>query len=224
MTTLLLVRHATTSATGSRLGGRTAARLDDRGRAQAEAAAERLADVPLKAVYSSPLPRTAETAEIVAARHRLDVVSDDGLLEIEYGDWTDRPLKPLYRTKLWPVIQQRPSLVRFPGGETIRGAQQRAVEAVEAVVARHPRHPVAAVTHADVIKLVVAFYLGLPLDLYQRIEVAPASLSILELAPGGRPTLVRLGDDGHLSADRFRRPAPRRTRRAAAPTQESTRG
>ncbi len=208
MTTLVLVRHATTAATGRRLGGRTQAPLDDNGRAQARAAAERLADLPLKAVYASPLARTAETAEIVAAPHRLAVRHDDGLLEVEYGTWTDRPLKPLTRTKRWPVIQARPSLVTFPDGESIRAAQLRAVDALEAIVGRHPREAVAAVSHADVIKAVVAFYLGQPLDLFQRLVVNPASVTVLGLpAGGGQPALLRFNDDGPIN---IQRPPPRR--------------
>jgi probable phosphomutase (TIGR03848 family) len=204
MTTLLLIRHATTASTGQRLAGRTGTQLDDRGRDQAKAAAERLADVPLRAVYSSPLPRTMETAQIVAEPHRLEVQPVDGLLEVEYGRWTDRPMKPLYRNKLWPVVQQRPSLVRFPDGESIRAAQLRAVDALELIVAKHPRTAVAAVTHADIIKAVVAFYLGQPLDLFQRLVVTPASATVLSLGPGSQPALLRFNDDGPLTRDRFR--------------------
>lgn len=210
MTTLLLVRHATTAATGRRLGGRTETSLDDGGRAQAEAVADRLAEVPLKAIYASPLARTSETAAIVASRHRLSVVPVDGLLEVEYGQWTDRPMKPLYKTKLWPVIQMRPSLVRFPGGETIRQAQMRAIDAIEELVARHPRDVIAAVTHADVIKVVVAFYLGQPLDLFQRLVVSPASVTALGLGVGAQPVLTRFNDDGPLTRDRFAKPPVRR--------------
>lgn len=206
MTTLLLVRHATTAATGKRLGGRTQASLDDGGRAQAEAAAERLADLPLKAVYASPLARTHETAEVIAARLGLAVRTHEGLLEVEYGRWTDRPLGQLARTKRWPVIQARPSLVGFPDGETIRGAQLRAVDAVEELVRGHRRDLIAAVSHADVIKAVVAFYLGQPLDLFQRLHVAPASVTVLRLEPEGQPQLLRFNDDGPLTAERFRRP------------------
>ena len=199
MTTLVLVRHATTASTGKRLGGRTAAPLDDAGREQAKGAAERLANVALKAVYASPLPRTYETAEIVAAPHRLDVRSDEGLLEVEYGEWTDRPLKPLTRTKKWPVIQARPSLVTFPGGESIRDMQMRAVAAVERIVAAHRSGAVAAVSHADVIKALVSFYVGQPLDLFQRLHVSPASITVLQLsADGGQPVLVRFNDDGPM--------------------------
>lgn len=214
MTTLMLVRHATTAATGRRLGGRTDAALDERGRDQAQAVAERLAQVPLAAVYASPLRRTRETAELVAAPHGLPVRTCEGLNEVDYGDWTDRPLKQLARTKRWAVIQARPSQVGFPGGETIRAAQLRASDAVEEIVAAHRSRPVVLVSHGDVIKAVTAFYLGLPLDLFQRLDVGPASVTVLEHSPGGRPTLVRLGDDGPLTADRFARPAaPGRRRR-----------
>lgn len=200
MTTLVLVRHATTAATGSRLGGRTQASLDDAGRGQAEAAAERLAHLPLKAIYASPLPRTLETAQIVADRHRLEVREDPGLLEVEYGDWTDRPLKPLTRTKRWPVIQMRPSLVTFPNGESIRSAQLRAVDAIEQIVAQHRKGAVAVVSHADVIKAVVSFYIGQPLDLFQRLVVSPASVTVLHLsADGGQPALLRFNDDGPVA-------------------------
>lgn len=215
MTTLLLIRHATTAATGKRLGGRTQASLDDGGRAQAQAAADRLADLPLKAVYASPLARTHETATIVAAPHKLAVEHADGLLEVEYGRWTDRPLKQVARTKLWPVIQARPSLVRFPEGETIRAAQLRAVEAIEEIVARHAKDLIAAVSHADVIKAVVAFYLGQPLDLFQRLHVSPASVTALALSPGGQPALLRFNDDGPLTPERFRRPRAKPAKKGA---------
>ena len=201
-TTLVLVRHAMTASTGRRLGGRTQTPLDERGRVQAEAASRRLAALPLRAVYSSPLPRALETAAILAAPHRLAVREDPGLLEIEYGRWTDRPLKPLARTKLWPVVQARPSLAGFPAGETIRAAQLRAVDAVEAIVARHRRATVALVSHADVIKALVSFYLGQPLDLFQRLVVSPASATVLVLsADGGQPALLRFNDNGPLGRD-----------------------
>lgn len=209
MTTVLLVRHATTASTGKRLGGRTPTGLDDAGREQARAAAARLADLPLRAVYASPLPRTKETAEIVAAPHRRKVSEHEGLLEIEFGRWTDRPLKAVARTKLWPVIQSRPSLVRFPDGETLRAAQLRAVDAVEELVARHRRDVIALVSHADVIKAVVGFYLGQPLDLFQRLHVSPASVSVLALGQGAPPALLRFNDDGPLDGPRLGIPSRR---------------
>ncbi len=219
MTLLVLIRHATTASTGKRLGGRTQASLDEAGRAQAEAAAQRLADVPLKAVYASPLPRTMETAEAVAAPHRLVVRPDESLLEVDYGRWTDRPLTPLTRTKTWPVIQARPSLVAFPDGETIRGAQLRAVDGLQRIVARHPRSVVAAVSHADVIKAVVAAYLSLALDSFQRLHVDPASATVLALsADGGQPALLRFNDDGPLRLASHSAPTPKASARKTAPS------
>ena len=210
MTTLLLIRHGVTAATGSRLGGRTQAELSDAGREQARAVGERVARAGVRAVYASPLARTWQTAEIVGEAVRRAPRACEGLLEVDYGLWTDRSLTSVARTKMWPVIQSTPSLARFPDGETIRAAQLRAADAVEELVGRHRRGVIAAVSHADVIKALVAFYLALPLDNFQRLHVAPASVTVLALSSGGRPTLLRLNDDGPLRAEDLR--PPRRTR------------
>lgn len=210
MTALILIRHATTAATGTKLGGRTRASLNPGGREQAKAAADRLAGLPLRAVYASPLPRTTETAEAIAEPHRLEVTPCEGVIEVDYGRWTDRSLKQVARTKQWEVVQKHPSQVAFPDGETIRAAQLRAVDAIEGIVAAHRRSVVAVVSHADVIKSVVAFYLGQPLDLFQRLHIAPASATVLALSPGGRPALLRLNDDGPLSAEHVKAPTPAR--------------
>ena len=211
MTTLVLVRHGVTDATGHRLGGRTQSELSDAGRAQARAVGERVAALPVRAVYASPLARTWQTAELIGEAVGRDPVACDGLLEVDYGRWTDRSLKSVARTKMWPVIQSRPSLASFPAGETIRHAQLRAADAVEELVARHRSGLIVAVSHADVIKVLVAFYLSLPLDAFQRLHVTPASVTVLSLSPGGRPALVRFNDDGPLRAEDFR--PPRRTRK-----------
>ncbi len=195
MTTLVLLRHATTAATGRRLGGRTpGVHLDGPGRAQAAAAARRLAPLPITAVYSSPLERTRETAAEVARAHGLRVRIERGILEVDYGDWTDRPLGQLRRLALWRTVQQAPSRVSFPGGESIRASQQRAVEATERIAAVHPGETVVLVSHADVIKAIVAHHLGMGLDLFQRIVVSPASSSVLMLPPGATPVLMTLND------------------------------
>lgn len=212
MTTLLLIRHGVTAATGTRLGGRTEAELSETGRLQAKQAGERVAGLGVKAVYTSPLARTRQTAEIIGAAIGRQARPCDGLLEVDYGRWTDRPLKSVARTRMWPVIQARPSLASFPDGETIRRAQLRAADAVEELVARHRRHVIVAVSHADIIKALVAFYLALPLDGFQRLHVSPASVSVLQLSPGGRPMLVRFNDDGALRAGDLQ--PPRRSRTA----------
>ena len=206
MTTLLLIRHGVTASTGSRLGGRTDTALSDTGRQQAKEVGTRIAVLPVRAIYASPLARTWQTAEIIGQAVGVSPTACEGLLEIDFGRWTDRPLKAVARTKMWPVIQALPSLASFPDGETIRRAQLRAADAVEELVARHRRGMIVAVSHADVIKTLVAFYLSLPLDAFQRLHVSPASVTILWLSPGGRPVLLRFNDDGALRADDFRPP------------------
>lgn len=195
--TIVLVRHATTAATGKRLGGWTpGVHLDEAGRAQAEATAQRLAGARIAAVYSSPLERTQETARIVARPHGLRVRTRRGLGEVDYGDWTDRPLGQLRRRKLWAVIQATPSRVTFPGGESIRGAQARAVDATESLAAEHAGEVIVCVSHADVIKAVVAHHLGMPLDTFQRLMIAPASITVLALPAGAAPVLLTINDTG----------------------------
>lgn len=195
--TIVLVRHATTAATGKRLGGWTpGVHLDEAGRAQAEATAERLARVRVAAVYSSPLERTQDTARIVARPHGLRVRTRRGLGEVDYGEWTDRPLGQLRRRKLWPVIQATPSRVTFPGGESIRAAQSRAVDATESLAAEHPGEVVVCVSHADIIKAVVAHHLGMPLDTFQRLVISPASITVLALPAGAAAVLLTINDTG----------------------------
>ena len=191
MSTLVLVRHATTAATGRRLGGWTpGVHLDGAGREQAAGTAERLAPLPLRAVYASPLERTMETARAVARPHGLPVRRRKGIGEVDYGDWTDQPLGQLRRRKLWSTIQATPSRVTFPGGESIRGAQSRAVDTVEALATEHAGEHVALVSHADIIKAVLAHFLGMPLDCFQRLVIAPASVSIVHLPAGGPPAVL----------------------------------
>ncbi|HYT29212.1 MAG TPA: MSMEG_4193 family putative phosphomutase [Actinomycetota bacterium] len=210
MALLLLIRHAVTEATGSRLSGRTPGiHLSERGREQAKALAERIAPVPLAAIHSSPLERCLETAEALAAARTVAVTPAQGLLEVDYGAWTGRSLPQLARTKLWTTVQQSPSSARFPGGETLAEVQRRSVDALGAIAARHPRGIVAAVTHADVIRLALAQYTGVHLDLFQRIVVSPASVSAVFL--GDRiPRIVRVNDTGSLrDLVPRRRPPPR---------------
>ncbi|MEX1177285.1 MAG: MSMEG_4193 family putative phosphomutase [Nitriliruptor sp.] len=201
MTTIALVRHATTAATGHRLGGWTpGVHLDDAGVAQAEATAQRLSELPVAAVYASPLERTQETAKHIARVHGLRVRTRRAIGEVDYGDWTDRPLAELRREKLWKVIQATPSRVTFPGGESIRAAQHRATDALEALAAQHGDETIVAVSHADVIKAVLAHLLGMPLDTFQRLHVAPASISLVHLAEGAAPAVTRINDSGPLTA------------------------
>ncbi len=197
MPTILLVRHGVTDATGSRLGGHTDASLNQQGSDQAERVAEDLAGRPVAAVYTSPIVRTRETAAIVARPHGLFPTTARGLVEVDYGDWTDRPLDELREEPLWSVIQRTPSRVTFPGGGTIRGMQAAAIEAVEAIAARHEASDVVvAVSHADVIKAILAHHLGTGLDSFQRIAVSPASVSVLALPDGHTPVVLAMNVRG----------------------------
>jgi probable phosphomutase (TIGR03848 family) len=196
---VVLVRHATTAATGKRLGGWTpGVHLDDGGREQAAATAERLGPLPLAEVYTSPLERTRETAAVLARPHGLKPRVRKAIGEVDYGDWTDQPLGTLRRRKLWPVIQSTPSRVTFPNGESIRAAQARAVDAVETMAADHADEVVAAVSHADVIKAVLAHYLGMHLDSFQRLVISPASASVLHLPSQGPPAVLVCNHHGPL--------------------------
>lgn len=198
-TRFLLIRHGANDlqADGILAGWTPGIHLNEEGRVQAENLAQRLASVALAAVYASPLERALETAEIIAAPHRLPVTVREGLGEVRFGHWTGQPVKQLRRRRLWRAIQFAPSTVRFPGGESIREVQTRVVSELEELRARHAQHTVAIVAHADVIKAAVTHYVGLHLDLFQRMVVNPASLTVLELG-GPVPLLVCLNDTGHL--------------------------
>jgi probable phosphoglycerate mutase len=194
----VLVRHAVTSETGSRLSGRKPGiDLSDVGRTQAQAAGERLAALPVAAVYASPIERTTQTAELVAKHHGVPVVPLPGVVEADYGDWTGETLADLAKTDLWKVVQLAPSRVRFPGGESMAGMQARMVAAIETVADRHRGQTVVIVSHADPIKAAVAHFTGLALDLFQRVAVAPASITVLELGPFGA-VLLKCNDTGSL--------------------------
>ncbi len=184
MPTILLIRHAENEyVKKGRLAGRLpGVHLNQKGRQQAQALAERLKEKPIRAVYASPLARTMETAAPLAAALNLDVRAHDGLLEMDFGDWQDKTLKQLRRRKLWRIVQQTPSRMRFPNGESFTEAQGRMVNALEELSREHgPKELIACVSHSDCIKLAVAYYLGAHIDLFQRIMIAPASITTLHL-------------------------------------------
>ena len=228
MAVVLLVRHGLTAQTGPVLSGWTPAlSLDDRGREQARRVAERLAELPLAAVVSSPLDRCRETATAVADAQRPRgtrrrpqeppaLQTDDRLGEVRYGDWTGRKLAELAREPLWRTVQDHPSAVTFPGGEALAAVQVRAVAALREHDARvsdehGPDAVWVACSHGDVIKSVVADALGTHLDLFQRIAVDPCSVSAVRYTPT-RPFVLRVNDTGgDVSA---LRPPARRRRRA----------
>ncbi|MDQ1746932.1 MAG: hypothetical protein QOD07_1195 [Frankiaceae bacterium] len=208
MTTVLLVRHGVTDANrgGVLAGWSPGVHLADQGREQAAALAARLAPVPVAAIVSSPLDRCVETAAAIASGRDLEVETDDDLGECKYGDWTGQELKKLAKDPLWKVVQAHPSAVTFPGGEALRVTQARAVAAVRRVNERlGPDATWVAVSHGDVIKALLADAFGLHLDLFQRIQVDPCSLSVVRYTTL-RPFVVRVNDLGG-AVDDLRPPA-----------------
>ena len=232
MATVILVRHGrtTANATGTLAGRLPGVRLDDTGLAQARRTGERLAVVPLAAVVSSPLERCRQTArEIVRARDaRIPIATDRGITECDYGEWQGRPLKDLAKEKLWSTVQTQPSAAQFPGGESMIAMQARAVAAVRrrdaAIEEQHGADAVwVAVSHGDVIKSVLADALGMHLDLFQRLHVDPASVSIIRYTASRPFVLTTNSHAGDLSwlappppAKGKRRSSARRTTRAPA--------
>ncbi len=199
MTQLLLIRHAENDwvRTGRLAGWTPGVHLNENGRKQAEALGKRLAGARLTALYSSPLERAMETAQAIASHYPgLTIQPEEGIGEVHFGEWTGRRLMQLARTRLWQIVQHQPAGARFPQGESFFECQFRLVQAVERIAATHPGGRVALVSHSDVIKLVIAHYAGIHLDLFQRLTIAPASISAIELHRGG-PRILRLNDTAH---------------------------
>lgn len=185
MTAIYLVRHGLNDYVeqGKLAGWLPGVHLNAAGREQAVRTAEMLRRVKLQAVYSSPLERATETAEEIASVQGLDVRVLSGLGELRIGRWEGLSLRAARRRKLWPIIQRAPSLARFPDGESFLEAQSRIVETLEGLRSAHSG-AIACVSHADPIKLAIGYYIGLPLDLFQRLHVGPASISELSIEDG----------------------------------------
>ncbi|MEU9981426.1 histidine phosphatase family protein [Streptomyces sp. NPDC050856] len=207
MATLILVRHgrSTANTAGILAGWTPGVSLDERGAVQAAALPARLAGVPVAAAVSSPLDRCLETLRpLLAARPGLPLHTDERIGECHYGDWSGRKLAELTDEPLMDVVQAHPSAAAFPGGESMRAMQARAVEAVREwnarVEAEHGEDAVYLMcSHGDIIKSLVADALGMHLDLFQRIHVDPCSVTAIRYTRL-RPFLVRLGDTGDFGA------------------------
>jgi probable phosphomutase (TIGR03848 family) len=199
-TVILLVRHGATATTGTELPGRASGlHLSDAGRAQAESVAARIAAIGagngrkrrgVSAVYSSPLERTRETAAPIADATGCELRIDDGLLEVDIGDWTGLELKAARKRPEWATIQRYPSGFAFPGGESFIDMQARIVACVERLRALHPGETIVAVSHADPIRAAVAHAMGTHLDLFQRVVISPCSLTAVAYGAGGPMVLT----------------------------------
>jgi probable phosphomutase (TIGR03848 family) len=212
MALLFLIRHGLTDQTGKRLYGWTpGVHLSEHGTEQADDLRRRMASVRLAAVYSSPLERCRETAAPLASAAGLRIQVRRDLGEVDYGDWTGRALAQLSRTKLWRAVQQTPSQVTFPGGESFLHVQERALRALHEIASLHPRGRVALVSHGDVVRLLISHLSGAHLDEFQRIVIDTASVSVVALGLGaGPPRILRMNDTGSLDAFASRRPAGRK--------------
>lgn len=192
MTVILFLRHGKTPTTGSVLPGRARGlHLSDEGQAQAADAARRIEAVAsVSAVYCSPLERTRETAAPIARAFGLRARIERGLLECDFGDWTGAELKKLMKLPEWTTVQRYPSGFTFPGGESFSDMQARMSDTVTRLCDRHPGETIVAVSHADTIKAVVASALGTHLDLFQRIMIAPCSVTAVAYGPTGPAVLA----------------------------------
>lgn len=194
MSLVCLIRHGENDVMKTRLAGRLpGVHLNPAGRAQAEALAAAMEKKTVKAVFSSPLERALETAEPLARLLNLPVQPLPQLLEIHYGDWQGRTFKQLMRTRLWKTVQNAPASFQFPGGESFVDAQARAVWAVEMARAAVSENEAAVcVTHADIIRLAVAHYLNMGLNDFQRLSVAPASLTLIQFRAAAIPMVIKI--------------------------------
>ena len=186
MTDFHLLRHGEHTLQGKIVAGRTPGiGLSDRGRAEAEAAAARLADANITAIYASPLQRAQETAQIVAERLGLAVATVDDLNEVDFGDWTGSTFAAIRETAHFPAWANRRSLAFIPGGESMRNVQRRIVETMMDLHTLHPDAALVLVSHGDTIRSGLAFALGMPLDYLTRLEIATGSISTIRIDTTG---------------------------------------
>jgi probable phosphoglycerate mutase len=206
-TYVLLIRHGENEyVTTHKLAGRTpGVRLNERGCHQAQALIEYLKEQPVDVIYSSPLERCLETAEPFAAQRGLGVNVEPGVVEVDYGGWQGADLRELSKLPEWGQVQHYPSVFRFPGGETLREVQARGVSAIEHLRSTHPDQIVAVFSHGDLIRTVLAHYLGVPLDLFQRIAIATASVSVLGFFDG-RPMVLGVNYVAELPKVEIKKP------------------
>jgi len=219
MAIILLVRHGENDwVKKKRLAGWIpGVHLNENGREQAAAAAQRLAHLPVKAVYSSPVERCVETADYIAQTFGLPLNQLEAVGEVRYGEWEGEEIEKLAKEKAWHIVQHYPSRHQFPQGEALREVQFRAVQALEQLSQQHTQELIVVVSHADLIKLVLAHYLGVHIDLFQRVAISPASVSVLALPSDGRVQVIRINDDGPLTI-----PAPDKTAEETAVTESAT--
>lgn len=182
MTTFFLIRHASCSGLGQKLWGRTpGVCLNETGKLQAQRLAQRLDGVKLQAIYSSPVERALETADTLAQSMNLEVTKSYALNEIDYGDWTGKTFEILSGDDRWRRYNARRSTTIIPGGESFLDVQNRIIKELDVLSHQHANAHVALVSHADVIRAAVAYFTATPIDMIERFEISPCSVSVLAL-------------------------------------------
>lgn len=184
MVQIILIRHALTDSVGKRLSGRMAGiALNEDGKKQAHQLAKRMEGYPIDLIYSSPLQRAHETALHLAQSKGLEVIVSDDFMEIDFGKWTNKTFEELRNDTTFDLFNKFRSNTRCPEGELMTEAQLRIVKGIEKICTTHPQSTVAVVSHSDVIKSALMFYAGMHPDMFQRIEISPASVSIIKIFP-----------------------------------------
>ena len=211
-TRIFLIRHgATTLSAEDRFAGATDVPLSDEGRQQAGRLAERLGDVPVAAVYASPLGRTLETAAILAAPHRLEVQPRDGLREISHGHWEQLTRHEV--EKKFPAEaaawEEDPFTFAPEGGESGLAVTARALPALIEIVRRHEGSPVIVVSHKATIRLLLSSLLGFDPRRYRdNLDQDPAALNIVDFKGVVRARLMLFNDTSHYSEGGLALPRP----------------
>ncbi len=196
MTRILLIRHAHHDYIGRAIAGwRAGVSLSAQGKVEAAALAERLASAEINAIYSSPLERALETALPLSKRLDLQIEVRDALGEVQFGEWTGRTMAELDADPLWHRFNRYRSSTRAPNGELMLESQARIVGEIERIREQHPNGMIAVFSHGDVIRAAVLHYLGMPIDLFQRIEIHPASVTTMDLDENG-PRILKLNETG----------------------------
>lgn len=215
MPIFLLIRHGESDFNKKmHIAGRLPnVHLTQKGQQQAQLLAEKLSKAPIKAIYSSPLERTLETAQPLAKALQLEIIPLSDFLETNCGEWQGQPVKKLRRKKEWQFVQEHPSLFHFPGGESIAECQHRMVQAIESLRLLYaPLDLIACFGHADPIKQAVAYYLGLPLDNFQRLSIDVGSITALQVTENGSH-LISLNYNPALDWEAFKPPTQKKRRR-----------
>jgi probable phosphoglycerate mutase len=195
MTTFLLIRHGLTDAVGNLMSGRSeGVHLNGTGEAQARTLSDRLGPMTIDAVYASPLERTRKTAQALADARGLQVKVDDRLIEIDYGRWTGKRFADMTGKPEWTLYNTVRSVTRPPDGDSLLDIQHRAVNALLDLHSRHRDGTVAVVSHADTLRAIVLYFLGMPADFVLRLELSPARITVLQLGDGP-PRMLQVNGD-----------------------------